>query len=55
MYAAAWLVADCAAPLMAKGESSVRQVVRHYAAQVDGLGVASLSAHYAALRREAGG
>ncbi len=50
VYAAAWLVAECAAPLAAAGVTEVHETVARYAAEVDGHGFTSLAARYAAVR-----
>lgn len=51
LYAAAWLVAECAGPLSSAGVAGVLEVVARYEARLEGKGFASLSTRYAAVRR----
>jgi tetratricopeptide (TPR) repeat protein len=54
LYGAAWLVAECAAPLEAQGVEEVRNAVAQYAPQAQTLGYAPLSARYAAFGKDCG-
>jgi tetratricopeptide (TPR) repeat protein len=49
-YAAAWLLAECAGPLVAVGATAVWETVEEYAREVEALGYASLSRRFAAFR-----